>query len=97
MLDTLPRRRRVRLNESAIVNLDSLKNLGTHWVAFRKCGPVVCYFDSYGNLKPPYKLEKYLRSGGGSVKIFYNYPRVQNFTANNCGHLCLRFLLKETP
>ena len=41
-----------RYNESAIVNLDDASGPGTHWVAYRKRGNKVLYFDSFGDLKP---------------------------------------------
>lgn len=79
-------------NESAIINLDSSENSGTHWVAYKKTGNVVNYFDSFGNLKPPKELVRYF---GKNVKISYNNERYQNFNQFNCGHLCLEFLYKN--
>lgn len=78
-------------NESGIVNLDSSEGPGTHWVAYRKRGNVIYYFDSYGNLKPPLELVTYLIKNTNNAKIFYNVERHQNKTYN-CGHLTLEFL-----
>ena len=47
------------VNESAIVNLDSFEGPGTHWVAYKKVGNYITYFDSFGNLKPPLELIEY--------------------------------------
>jgi len=48
--DRLPvRRKRV---ESAIVNLDTENDAGTHWVAYKKIENQVEYYDSFGNLPP---------------------------------------------
>lgn len=77
-----------RVNESAIVNLDDESGPGTHWVAYRKIGSDVIYFDSFGNLQPPKELVKYLKVD----KIKYNYNNYQNFDTFICGHLCLKFL-----
>jgi hypothetical protein len=74
--------------ESAIVNLDDKDRPGTHWVAYKKIDDEVVYFDSFGNLRPPSDLVRYL--GVGSVK--YNHERYQNYDTFDCGHLCLRFL-----
>lgn len=81
-----PRRR-----ESAIVNLDDKDGPGTHWVAYKKIGDEVVYFDSFGNLRPPSDLVGYL--GVGSVK--YNHERYQNYGTVDCGHLCLKFLSEQ--
>lgn len=78
-----PRRR-----EAAIVNLDDKDGPGTHWVAYRKIDNKVDYFDSFGNLRPPSDLVKYL--GVGSVN--YNHERYQDYDTFECGHLCLKFL-----
>lgn len=53
-------------NECAVINLDSQRNEGTHWVAYRKMGHVVNYLDSFGHLEPPKELIDYL---GVRVKI----------------------------
>lgn len=75
-------------NESAIINLDDKQGPGTHWVAYKKLGNDVTYFDSFGNLQPPTDLFNYLRVG--SIK--HNYIRYQDWNTFNCGHLCLMFL-----
>ena len=86
MRDTLPTK--PWHNESGIVNLDSIDGPGTHWVAYKKRGKNVSYFDSFGNLKPPIELANYFR---GSI-ITYNHHGYQTFNSYNCGHLCLKFL-----
>lgn len=56
MRDVLPRR--PRKNESAIVNLDSIKcSSSTHWVCYKKRGDKVCYFDSFVNMRPPIEMK----------------------------------------
>lgn len=85
MRNSLPKK--VKQNECGIVNLDSTKGFGTHWVCFAKNRHHIEYFDSFGNLQPPLELLKYL---GNNVS--YNYTRKQKFNTFNCGHLCLQFL-----
>lgn len=85
MRDKLPKKPFKK--ECGIINLDSSKNPGTHWVAYGKVYNYVEYFDSYGNLKPPVELIKYLGSS-----IFYNYDNLQRDNTYNCGHLCIEFL-----
>lgn len=80
--------------ECAVVNLDSEKGLGTHWVAYFKNDRIIKYFDSFGNLKPPIELMKYFKhKPSGNTKFIYNYDRYQNYNDINCGHLCLEFLM----
>ena len=74
--------------ESAVVNLDNSTGRGTHWVAYKKRGKIVTYFDSFGDLRPPPELMNYFYTN--TVK--YNHERYQNFDSYNCGHLCLKFL-----
>lgn len=84
------------VNESAIVNLDDRNGRGTHWVAYKKRGPSVKYFDSFGDLPPPRELVKYLLQGPSSAQnILYNNERKQQFNTVWCGHLCLKFLFKR--
>lgn len=75
--------------ECGIMNLDSSKNPGTHWVAYAKVNDYIEYFDSYGNLKPPKELVRYL-----GHKIHYNCSNIQGDNTYNCGHLCINFLNK---
>jgi hypothetical protein len=84
--DRLPRQSKSR--ESAVVNLDIDDSTGTHWVAYRKIGKQVEYYDSFGNLAPPKELQTYLRE----CEIRYNYDRHQKYNTENCGRLCLEFL-----
>jgi hypothetical protein len=87
MRDTLPER--PWINESAIVNLDSIQGPGTHWIAYCKKQNTVYYFDSFGNLSPPLELINYF---GNKIKIYYNYNNYQKFNTFICGQLCLIFL-----
>lgn len=92
MRDRLPQK--IGLNESAIINLDSESNPGTHWVCYKKRGAVIDYFDSYGDLRPPVELVNYFKSDNEqqTPTIRYNYDRRQGFDSVICGHLCLEFL-----
>lgn len=57
-----------------MINLDTSNNEGTHWVAHKKIGNSVQYYDSFGNLPPLLELQKYLNK----CIIKYNYKRQQN-------------------
>lgn len=77
--------------ECAILNLQTNRESGSHWVAYKKRGDIVEYFDSFGNLPPPKELKNYFHD----CKIYYNYNRFQDYNTYNCGHLCLKFLYES--
>jgi len=56
MRDTLPNTGPLR-NESGVVNLDSSKGMGTHWVCYMKKSKNVEYYDSFG-APPPAEIQK---------------------------------------
>lgn len=86
MKDALPKK--PKNIECGVVNLDKSSNEGTHWVAYIKLKDYCEYFDSFGNLKPPVEVEKYLNN----PNLMYNYTSYQTFHTVNCGHLCLQYL-----
>lgn len=87
MRNALPRR--IRSNESGIVNLDDVDGPGTHWVAYAKRGNRVVYFDSFGNLRPPIEIARYFED---VAAITYNREVHQTYDQSICGQLCLKFL-----
>lgn len=87
MRDALPQK--AWENESAVINLSDSSGSGTHWVAYKKRGNRVYYYDSFGSLRPPVELISYW---GEKSDVYYNYRQDQNFDTFNCGHLCLKFL-----
>ena len=90
MRDALPKK--IRENESGVINLDDSEGEGTHWTAYLKKKKYVYYFDSIGRLKPPLELIQYFRSRGSDIIILYNFDNFQSFDSHNCGQLALRFL-----
>ncbi|KAJ8969746.1 hypothetical protein NQ317_009580 [Molorchus minor] len=76
MRDCLPSK--PRRYESAILNLDSEEGPGTHWVAYKKTGDSILYFDSFGSLKPPIELVRYFNP----YKIRYNPDSYQTYNTN---------------
>lgn len=91
MRDNLPTK--IRQYERGIINLDSIHGPGTHWTAYKKEKSTIVYFDSFGNLRPPFEVINYFNSKGQCI-IMYNYNIFQSFNSFNCGHLCLKFLLQ---
>lgn len=74
--------------ECGILNLNTSKEPGSHWVCWYKDGNKKYYFDSYG-LVPPLELVNYLKQ-----PIIRNTSQVQTFSQTNCGQFCL-YVLKR--
>src|SRR5436190_9939748 len=76
-----------RKNESLIINLDSNKGFGTHWVAVKKRGSKILYFHPFG-IQPPKEVINYYKP----LTVYYSTTKIQKLNATNCGMLCLNFL-----
>src|SRR5436190_4681378 len=76
-----------RKNESLIINLYSNKGSGTHWVAVKKRGSKILYFDPFG-IQPPKEVINYYKP----LTVYYSTTKFQKLNATNCGKLCLKFL-----
>ena len=81
--------------ECGILNLNTHRQLGSHWVCWHKDGMERYYFDSFGE-PPPLELLHYLKS---STEINLDLPAirrssvmVQRYGSNECGSLCLYVL-----
>jgi hypothetical protein len=85
MRDTLPKNSSNE-NECGIMNLDSIKNSGTHWTCWFKNNNLCYYFDSFG-VKPPLEFEAYMQ-----CDILYSTYQIQKINEVICGHLCLTVL-----
>lgn len=76
-----------------IVNYDTSKQSGSHWVAVVKQGDNVYHFGSYG--VPPLRE---IKARFSQFNVYYNDRPVQLQGTAICGHLCLafiEFMLKE--
>ena len=89
MRDTLPNK--PKQTECGVINLDTKSGIGTHWVAYKKVGNKVVYFDSFGNLRPPIEFINYVKK----CKIYFNSDQYQKYNTSNCGHLALTFLYNK--
>ena len=95
MRDTLPEAPPCKL-ECGIVNFNTSKEKGSHWVCYYKNRTLRIYFDSYGQITP-LEVQNYLktkRERRGVVGVIQrNTDIIQPINTNICGHLCL-FVLK---
>ena len=80
-------------NECGIVNFNTTKQSGSHWVCYFKKGDERIYFDSYGQITL-YEIQKYLKRPGEKEVIQRNTDVIQPVGTSICGHLCL-YVLKS--
>ena len=86
---------RPREHSPCIINLDSLKNAGTHWVCCAPGQKFTWYFDSFGMGFPQEFKSSRSRSDQGSKApkpVFWNSSQYQNINSVLCGYYCLYFL-----
>ena len=93
MRDTLPKT--PHENECGIVNFNTIKEPGSHWVCYYKKGKERIYFDSFGQISL-HELQNYLKEASEKNKqvLQRNTEIVQKPNTKICGHLCL-FVLKS--
>ena len=81
--------------ECGILNLNTHRQLGSHWVCWYKKGRERYYFDSFGE-PPPLELVHYVKT---FTEINLDLPAirrssvtVQHYESKECGSLCLYVL-----
>jgi hypothetical protein len=91
--DQLPEK--IGNRESGIVNFNTSKEPGSHWVAYFRDGSKKIYFDSFGQVIPT-EIQKYLKTKdeyrNNLPVIERNTDVVQEPNTVICGHLCLYVL-----
>ena len=91
--DQLPEK--IGNRESGIVNFNTSKEPGSHWVAYFRDGSKKIYFDSFGQVIPT-EIQKYLKTKeeyqNNLPVIQRNTDIVQEPNTVICGHLCLYVL-----
>ena len=97
MRDSLPKQ--VNTRECGIVNFNTSKEPGTHWVCYFKDGNTRIYFDSFGQITLE-EIQKYLKTKreyeSEKGVIQRNTDIVQRVNTHVCGHLCLFVLASLT-
>src|SRR5271156_3899720 len=89
MNDELPKK--IKTNESGIVNLQDSDEQGSHHVCYYKKGKLKYYFDSYG-LDPSNEVLNYLKPNNKSSDIISNIYQIQKMGSTMCGQYCLYVL-----
>ena len=97
MRDSLPKQ--VNTRECGIVNFNTSKEPGTHWVCYFKDGNTRIYFNSFGQITLE-EIQKYLKTKreyeSEKGVIQRNTDIVQRINTHVCGHLCLFVLTSLT-
>ena len=90
MRDELPKK--IKNLECGVMNLNTHKQSGSHWVCYMRNHNTRIYFDSFGQITP-LELQKYLKTKSefqNEVSVIErNTDIVQRPNTNVCGHLCL--------
>ena len=73
-------------NESSIVNLADLNQIGSHWFGIKFINNKLFYFVSYGIEFVPDIIKKQYK------KIITNIYRIQSNNSNECGKFCILFV-----
>ena len=87
----------MKKDECGIINLDTHRGPGTHWIAYRNDEKYAEYFESFG-LIMPIEIMKYLNTSG--KQIIYSGDEIQERDSVLCGYWCLYYFLerqKGTP
>ena len=91
--DQLPEKKGKK--ETGIVNFNTSKEPGSHWVAYFRDGSKKIYFDSFGQVIPT-EIQRYLKTKeeyqNNLPVIQRNTDVVQEPNTVICGHLCLYVL-----
>ena len=83
----------IRKKECSIINLDSIKGSGTHWICYTNIDKqMVEYFDPFG-LIMPHDILHYLDTSG--KKVIYSQDEIQNRDTVLCGYWCLYYLIEK--
>ena len=96
MRDELPKE--PRHQECGIVNFNTSKEHGSHWLCYNKNGSDRLYFDSFGQVAP-LEIQKYLKKKefeSSKAVTQRNTDIVQHVNTHVCGHLCLFVLTSLT-
>ena len=90
MRDELPQR--IKTLECGIMNFNTHKQTGCHWVCYVRNHNTRIYFDSFGQITP-LELQKYLKTKlefENEVPVIErNTDIIQKPNTSVCGHLCL--------
>ena len=88
--DLLPHFVNQGIPHAFIINLDTHKEPGSHWVAlYISSGGHAVYFDSFG--APPFKLINSFILRNSRTQVF-NSMVIQSLTTQTCGLYCIYFI-----
>jgi hypothetical protein len=87
--DNLPKK--IKINQSVVMNLDNDDGNGTHWVAIYNGddSDYIEFFDSYG-LPPADLAIKFMKTS--NKKIAYNTSQIQTMNSIMCGYYAMFFI-----
>ena len=79
-----------------VINLDEYENTGTHWVVLFVKPKYTVYFDSFGIVHIPKKINKFInndtKKSNAIARIKSNIFRIQAYDSIMCGYFCIEFI-----
>ena len=75
-----------------VVNTQTSNLPGEHWIAFNVKPHSIDVFDPFGIYYPSALVSRVLRSG---KTVNFSRKKCQYILTNNCGHLCLLWLMLQ--
>ena len=72
-------------NQSTIINLQDLNQVGSHWTCYLKRNDKIFYFDSYGVAYIP----DIIKNQYPKHKFICNIYRSQSMDSSQCGRFCI--------
>ena len=81
---------KLKNGQSLIINLDSARGPGTHWVCVYSYSPkFAIYFDSFG-VRPSDTIVSFLKKNHKNV--IFSTSQIQSFSSKRCGWYVVHFL-----
>jgi len=78
-------------NKSLIVNLSSVNEPGTHFIAFHRKNKKLLMFDSLASYIVTPTIKRFIIKQ--NLKIIYSHNKVQHDLSQYCGYFCIAFTL----
>lgn len=88
--DQLRKKKKLKNNESIVINLDDMENEGTHWVCLICKNNKLFYYDPFGVIYLSNDIANYIKKH--KTDFYSTTEQNQSITSNKCGWFCLAII-----